>query len=96
MAVSEDSRVHSGILAAGSHSGSVVAMGGTSVATPQIARFAADNLAAGGKGDRKAVKLRAALDESGYPLGTPPKPPRRRGGAGRVKIAALVKLKRYD
>ncbi len=96
MAVSEDSRVHSGILAAGSHSGSVVAMGGTSVATPQIARFAADNLAAGGKGDRKAVKLRAALDELGYPLGTPPKPPRRRGGAGRVKIAALVKLKRYD
>ena len=50
MAVSEDSRVHAGVLAAGSYSGSVIAMGGTSVAAPQIARMVADNLAIGGAG----------------------------------------------
>jgi hypothetical protein len=47
-AVGEDSRVHHGVLAAGSHSGSVVAMGGTSVAAPQAARSIADQLAGGG------------------------------------------------
>ena len=41
-AVAEDSRVHHGVLAAGSRSGSVVAMGGTSVAAPQAARAIAN------------------------------------------------------
>ena len=57
MFVSEDSRVHTGVLAAGSRSGSAVAMGGTSVAAPQVARLIADDLAASGVGggDRATV-----------------------------------------
>jgi hypothetical protein len=38
LAWSDESRVHQGILAAGTRSGSVVVMNGTSVAAPQIAR----------------------------------------------------------
>jgi hypothetical protein len=53
--VSDDSRIHTGILAAGSRSGSAVAMSGTSVAVPQIVRLIADMLAAGNDGDRKAI-----------------------------------------
>ena len=41
----DDSLVHAGVLAAGSRSGSVVAMSGTSVAAPQRARALADRLA---------------------------------------------------
>src|SRR3982751_1460210 len=61
--VSEDSRVHWGVLAAGSRSGSVVAMGGTSVAAPRAARWIADDLGAGGRGDRAAVQAHATADE---------------------------------
>ena len=40
-AVTDDSYVHGGILGAGSKTGSVVALNGTSVAAPQVARFIA-------------------------------------------------------
>jgi hypothetical protein len=53
--VSDDSRIHTGILAAGSRSGSAAAMSGTSVAVPQIVRLIADMLAKGNDGDRKAI-----------------------------------------
>jgi hypothetical protein len=76
--VSEDSKVHYGVLAAGSRSGSVVAMGGTSVAVPQIARLVADDLAAGGNGDRTFVQNFATTDELGYPAGTRRRRHRRR------------------
>ena len=89
MASSDDSRVHQGILAAGSRSGSVVPLNGTSVAAPQIARIVADNLAAGGNGDRPMVWNRAQLDDPGYV-------PNKRGGYGRIKTDPIVKLKRYE
>lgn len=43
--VTDDSLVHAGVLAAGSRSGSIVAMSGTSVAAPQYARALADHMA---------------------------------------------------
>jgi hypothetical protein len=89
MASSDDSRVHQGILAAGSRSGSVVPLNGTSVAAPQIARIVADDLAAGGNGDRPMVWNRAQLDDPGYV-------PNKRGGYGRIKTDPIVKLKRYE
>lgn len=88
-APSEDSRVHQGILAAGSRSGSVVPLNGTSVAAPQVARIVADDLAAGGNGDRNMVHARAELDDPGYI-------PNKRGGYGRIKTDPIVKLKRYE
>lgn len=94
-AVSEDSRIYSGIFAAGSYSGSVVAMNGTSVAAPQVARLVASDLAAGGNGDRLFVDARAAIDEGSYPAATtPPRPPAERGGTGRLK--PFGPQKRYD
>jgi hypothetical protein len=92
MAVSEDSRVHGGVLAAGSRSGSVVAMGGTSVAAPQIARIIADNLAAAGPGDHAWVRGQA--EPGGMP--PPPKPPEERGGAGRIVTKPMVAVKRFE
>jgi hypothetical protein len=86
MTPSEDSRVHSGILAAGSHSGSVIAMGGTSVAAPQIARVLAEDLSAGGPGNHATVAGLAA------PTTIPPE----RSGAGLVDTKPIVPLKRYD
>jgi len=92
MAVSEDSRVHRGVLAAGSRSGSVVAMGGTSVSAPQIARIIADDLGNGGAGDHAWVQSQA---EIAMPA-SPGKPPEHRGGAGRILTTAIVKVKRFD
>jgi len=43
-AVSDDSAVHGGVLAAGTRSGSVAALTGTSVAAPAIARWIANNV----------------------------------------------------
>jgi hypothetical protein len=91
MAVSEDSRVHAGVLAAGSYSGSVIAMGGTSVAAPQIARMVADNLAIGGTGDRAVVRNLATAMATGIPL---PRPDR--SGAGGILPNPIVTVKRYD
>lgn len=98
MAPSEDSRVHHGILAAGSHSGSVVAMGGTSVAAPRIARFVAGNLALGASGNRLAVRNQATADEGVLlpPPANPAPPPGGRGGAGRMNLGPVVALKRYE
>lgn len=46
-AVADDSKVHFGVLSAGTRSGSAVAMNGTSVAAPQITRRLAAAMAAG-------------------------------------------------
>jgi Subtilase family len=48
MAVSDDSYARDGVLAAGSRSRSCVAMQGTSVAAPQVTRWIAGQMAAGG------------------------------------------------
>jgi hypothetical protein len=82
---SEDSRVHRGLLAAGSRSGSIVDINGTSVAAPQITRSIADQLAQGNLGDRQAVQGWAAAQEP-HPAPAPKIPPLPdpRYGAGRI------------
>jgi hypothetical protein len=94
LAVSDDSCVLAGVLAAGTFSGSVAAMDGTSVAAPQIARLVADDIAAGGTGGRGAIYNRATADEMHYPPGTPPKPLPERGGAGRLKPHVAFRVRR--
>jgi hypothetical protein len=91
MAGSDDSASHNGILAAGSRSGSCVAMRGTSVAAPQVARLIAADIAGSGKGDRDAATdLRLATPpdphytESKKPPGAAQIPDPERGGSGRV------------
>jgi hypothetical protein len=82
--VSDDSKVHYGVLASGSHSGSTVPMAGTSVAAPQLTRWLACQLAvAAAPTDRAAVEAFAAAEEA---LLGPPKPPLLpdRGGQGRI------------
>lgn len=66
-AVSDDSEVLDGILAAGSRSGSTVAMNGTSVAAPQVTRWLADELATQPNPEklgRKRIGERARVDEA--------------------------------
>lgn len=75
-APSDRSRVITGILAAGSASGSRVALNGTSVAAPQVARAVADILAAGTPAER-ADMITAMTHPPTYPApGTyPPNTP---------------------
>jgi hypothetical protein len=86
MIVGEDSRVHSGVLAAASRSGARVAIGGTSVAAPQVARKVADLLASLQLGDRAGVQGLATI--------ALPQP--ERSGAGGIPADPIVKLKRYE
>ncbi|MBJ6125018.1 hypothetical protein [Microvirga splendida] len=84
LTVSDDSIVRAGVLAAGTHSGSVVAMNGTSVAAPLITRWIAGELAAGRRGNRRAVwKLAYGYELLPFPL---PRPSPERGGAGRAPL----------
>lgn len=87
----DDSLVHYGLLAAGSRSGSVVAMNGTSVAAPQIARAIANDLAAGGNGDRAAVRGLVNCN----PTSPTPPPMADRSGAGGINLPPLIALQRY-
>jgi hypothetical protein len=90
LVASEDSRVHSGVLAAGSRSGSVVAMSGTSMAAPQLARWAANERAHHRSADRGAVAVRAGADEIGA---TSPLIPNREG-AGKMILEPVHKRDR--
>ncbi|MBF9194943.1 hypothetical protein [Microvirga terrestris] len=83
LTVSDDSIVQSGVLAAGTRSGSVVAMNGTSVAAPHITRWIAGELAAKRRGNRRAVWKLAYDKETALP---PPEPSPERGGAGRAPL----------
>jgi hypothetical protein len=83
LTVSDDSIVQSGVLAAGTRSGSVVSMNGTSVAAPLITRWIAGELAAGRRGNRRAVWKLAYDKETALP---PPEPSLERGGAGRAPL----------
>lgn len=94
--VSDDSKVHAGVLAAGSRSGSLVSINGTSIAAPQLARWVADELAAGRSGDRAAVCYKAQADEAALPASKPPLPPER-GGCGRMlRDQPVYPHKRYE
>jgi len=108
MAVSDDSPSHHGLLAAGSRSGSCLALYGTSVAAPQITRWIADDLLAGGPGGRQDVANLAAnppappppgrvptYTEGSRPPGAAPQPTAERGGAGRIDFPPL-RLPRFE
>jgi hypothetical protein len=83
-AVSDDSRIHRGVLGAGSRSGSAFTLSGTSVAAPQIARLAADLAAqAGYKIGRDDVVNVAQTEEAAHDW--PPLDPSREG-QGRIII----------
>lgn len=78
-ACSDDSPVLHGVLSAGSRSGSLVRLAGTSVAAPRIARFAAEGIARGAAGDRAWLHKEAG--RHGPKLGDPT-----RAGAGGVDV----------
>jgi hypothetical protein len=82
LVVSDDSRVHAGLLATGTRGGSVVALSGTSMACARLTRWCAEQLAQGVFPDRSAAEQLAQQGEAGLP-GGPPLPPLR-GGRGRV------------
>jgi hypothetical protein len=94
MAVSDDSALDNGVLAAGSRSGSVVAMNGTSVAAPQIAREIIARLARRQPADQAALAQLAAAQEQVRPPGSLPPP--ERAGAGRLELEPIVKLPRHE
>ena len=84
-AVSDDSVALHGLLAAGTRTGSVCAMDGTSVAAPQITRMIAYRMTLGMKGDRAAVQaIAVAVDP--LPALAP-----QRDGAGRIALPPRVK-----
>lgn len=100
MAVSEDSAAHPGVLAAGTRSGACVAMSGTSVAAPQIARWLVEQMAAGQfpsgpQAARNSVSQFARTGaapgyrtEANPPPGAQPPAQARRSGAGRIEAPA--------
>jgi hypothetical protein len=94
--VSDDSQPHGGVLAAASRSGSVVAMNGTSVAAPQIARWLAEQRAnAVTTRGVDLVQTKARNDEqANVPVLGPPRPPPERGGSGRVVLPPVRSLAR--
>jgi hypothetical protein len=79
-AVSDDSVALHGVLAAGTRTGSVCAMNGTSVAAPQVTKLIAGLLTAGLASDRTALQAIAKVADPAPPL-LP-----QRGGAGRIEM----------
>jgi hypothetical protein len=61
LAVADDSAIHRGIIAAGTRSGSTLALNGTSVAAPQVAREIADDLAANRQDSLNQLRLKPKL-----------------------------------
>ena len=94
--VSDDSLPHGGVLAAASRSGGVVAMNGTSVAAPQIARWLAEQRAKGitTRGVDLAQTKAKNDEQANKALPGPPRPPPERGGAGRVNLPPVNRLPR--
>ena len=86
LVVSDDSKVHAGIIATGTRSGSASALSGTSLAAPQLARQCAEWIAQGRTSGRNAVKDLAQSAEHGPPANKPPLPPQR-SGWGRIPRA---------
>ena len=98
-AVSEDSYACHGVLAAGTRSGSVVAISGTSIAAPQITRWLTATLVNPPEMARKLVQT-LAKDQEAFPRPTPPykpykaKPSADRGGMGRILLPPVTKVNR--
>ncbi|WP_294223460.1 S8 family serine peptidase [uncultured Shimia sp.] len=86
-AVSDDSVALHGVLSAGSSSGSRVSMNGTSVSTPQVARWAADKMAAAPNVSfGRADVFAQALTDDPY---QPDKPAPTRTGGGRLRLPSV-------
>jgi hypothetical protein len=82
---SDDSKVMQGVLSAGSASGSFVAMNGTSVSAPQVARLVASVLMDGNPADPGDVEFIADEQDPTIPIiANPRKPPEMRTGGGRL------------
>jgi hypothetical protein len=93
LAISDDSVTLHGVLGAGSRSGSVVAMDGTSVAVPQIARKVWKELrTVGGVGDRGFVQGLAVAEDAATP--NPPIVPERKG-YGRITVEPVAPAARF-
>jgi hypothetical protein len=70
-------------------------MSGTSVATPQITRCIADELASTAAGGTRAWIRQAAADEEAIKAWRPPLPRRIRAGTGRI-VGDFTRLPRFD
>jgi hypothetical protein len=79
MLPSDDAPSHRGVLAAGTRSGSCVAMQGTSVAAPLAARWVAAHMNQPNPPDRQALFQHATAQDPAND-----KPPAKRGGGGRI------------
>ena len=80
----DDSPVFTGVLAAGTRSGSMVRMNGTSVSSPLVARYVANGLADNQPADRAWLSAcAAASDLAHFPQ---PKPSDTRTGGGRLQV----------
>jgi hypothetical protein len=91
-ATADDSVALYGVLAAGTRSGSVAAMNGTSVAAPQITRLIAGWMTNGVASDRAALQNFARTSDT-RPSPSGPAPDQRIG-AGRIEMPARVKQRR--
>jgi hypothetical protein len=78
----DDSAVSRGVLSAGSASGSFLALDGTSVSAPQVARWLADELSKGSPAPPDVCAAAQAMDPT-HP-GNPRKPQSDRTGCGRM------------
>jgi hypothetical protein len=87
-AVADDSVALHGLLGAGTRTGSVVAMNGTSVAAPQITRLIARWMSLGLASDRTAVQDFAAANDT-FPAPAAPAP-NERIGAGRIELPPRI------
>jgi len=90
-AAADDSPVLCGLLAAGTRTGSVAAMSGSSVAAPQIARRISELMTSALASDRAAVQVDAAAGDPKAP--GPNSPLRERLGTGRMDRAEPVYLR---
>lgn len=90
-AVADDSVVLHGVLAAGTRTGSVSAMNGTSIAGPQVTRSISDMMTASLRSDRAAVQAAAAAGDPNAPA--PGSVLAERLGAGRIARAGRVKIR---
>ncbi|MFM9942466.1 MAG: S8 family serine peptidase [Hyphomicrobiaceae bacterium] len=94
VAPSDDGAAHRGVMAAGTRSGSVVTLRGTSAAAPLVARLVANRMAASLPADRAAIEALATAEEA---TSRPPlKEPAERAGKGRLALSNPQRLPRID
>lgn len=95
-APSEESPSHRGVLAAGSFSGSVATLNGTSVAAPRFARALADEIAAGGDAQTLLAAIGAHDGAICWPHGGGAALQKDRMGRGRLATTAPPHRRRIE